>query len=149
MDADAQILGNHGATGRTALRRATRINLKTHRTSIFRFVLCVADQLIPCGIRNAFRQAVILDHPRDRQVLKYDNAELGHQATAQLVREVLAPMRNSFVDAPHNALVILVFGSAFGVLTHPPLRPRKRLFIHAKEAWIGDGFTTRQSSELL
>ncbi len=144
-----QVFLGDPVTPATALRRTAGVNRDIRSTSICSFVARIGCELVPCGIRNAFRQAVILDHPRDRQVLKYDNAELGHQATAQLVREVLAPMRNSFVDAPHNALVILVFGRAFGVLTHPSLRPRKRLFIHAKEAWIGDGFTTRQGSELL
>lgn len=144
-----QVFLNHGATGRTALRRATRINLTTHRTSIFRYVLCVRDQLTPCGIGNTFRQAMILDHPCDRQVLKDNYAKLGHNAAAQFVREVLAPIRDAFVNPAHNALVILAFRRAVGVLAHTPLGACKRLFIRTKEARICNALARREGRKLL
>jgi hypothetical protein len=149
MHTHGQCFLNHDATGRTALRRATRINLHTRTTSIFRFVGRVGDQLIPCGIRNAFRQAVIHDHPRNTQVLKDNQPELGHKATTQFMREVLAPIRNAFVNAAHNPLVILAFGRAFRVLAHATLRPCKRLFIRAKEARIRNILARGEGSELL
>jgi hypothetical protein len=148
MDADAQRFLNHDATGGTALRRATWVNLNTHRTGSFRLVLCVADQLIPRCISNALCQTVVLDHPVDTQVLKNNNAELGHKAATQFMREVLAPIRNAFVDTPHNPLVILAFRRAFGFFCHTTLRPCKRLFVAAKEARIGDLFARGERGEV-
>lgn len=148
MYTHGQCFLNHSTTGRTALRCATRINLNTDSTSIFRFVLCVGDQLIPRGIRNTFCQAVILDHPRNTQVLKNNRAELRHKTTAEFMREVLAPIRNAFVNAAHNPLVVLAFGRAFGMFRHAALRLCKRLFIRAKEARVGHKLTRGQGSEL-
>ena len=118
MHAHGQSFRNHGRTGATALRGAARINLDTHRTGTFRLVLCVADQLVPRCIRNAFRQTAVLDHPGDAQVFKHDCAERGNQAAAQLVGKILAPVGDALVDTSHDPLVIGAAWRSSGSGTH-------------------------------
>jgi hypothetical protein len=75
MDTDAQRLLHYCPAPATALRRAAWINLDIRAPSICRFVARRGGELIPRGIRNAFRQAVILEHPCDTHVLEHDTAE--------------------------------------------------------------------------
>ena len=147
MHAHRQIVCDHGATGRAALRRPAWINLTTYSTSLSHFVLRVGDELIPVSIRKAFCQTVVLDHPGDAQVLKDDDAKLGGQSAAQFVGKVLASVGDLRVDTPHNPLLIGSFRCLFGVLAHSTLRNGKRLLILAKEAGIGDLLTGRERRE--
>ncbi len=65
MGTNGQILLDHRQTTATALRGSAWVNLDRRATSFFRFVARRDGELIPRGIRNAFRQAVIFDHSGD------------------------------------------------------------------------------------
>src|SRR4029453_7066825 len=91
MYTDAQSLFDHRSAPTTALRCFAWINLDIRPTSIFRFVARIGRQLSPRCICNAFRQAVVLDHPCDAQVLEHDNAKAIDQLSAFLMSKVLAP----------------------------------------------------------
>lgn len=148
MYTHGQIFLNHGAPGGTALRRTAWINLHTDTTGSFRLVLCVGDPLIPSGVSNAFRQAVILDHPRNTQVLAYDHAKLSNQTAAEFVGEVLAAIGDAFVHPTHTARVILAFRRTARMVRRAALGACKCLFIRAKAARVGNTFARGKRREL-
>ena len=81
MNTHGQILLDHRHTTATALRSYAWVNLNIRATSLFRFVARIGGELVPRGIGNAFRQAMIFDHPRDVQVLKDNDTKPIDQVT--------------------------------------------------------------------
>src|SRR5688572_21925060 len=95
---------NHLSAAGGEPRRVARINLLTHSTSVFSFVRSVLKQLTPCCVSNAFRERVILHHPRNVQILEHDQAKSVDKITAELVREVAPTRLYPFVNTRRNLL---------------------------------------------
>ena len=149
MNTHGQILLDHRHTTATALRGAARVNLNTHATSFFRFVAGVRYQLVPRGIGNAFRQAMILDHACDRQVFKHNRAERIYQFATDLVREILSSVCYAFVNTSNCLAAFGAFRCPFFFLAQFPLRSCQVFLITTEEPRIGDGFTSRKGGKCL
>ncbi len=112
------------------------VHLDDVSASFFRFAREVLKELRPRRIRNAFCQAMIVEHPIDMQILNTDGPERVDDFTTVLVREIVAFPFGSFVDtSDHLAMPTLLFRSPlqFGVFA---LHLRQCLFFTAKEARI-------------
>lgn len=57
---------------------------------------------------NALHDAVVLDHPRDVQILDRDHTQLSHDVRAQFVANPL-PVGPLVVNTPHHGFVIATF----------------------------------------
>src|SRR5206468_1744410 len=148
MHTDTQGFLNHCSAPATALACAAWINLDIRPTSIFRFVARIGGELIPCSIRDAFRQAVVFDHPCDAQVLKHDCAETVHQLVALLMGKVLASVRYPLMDAGNDFASFDSPWCSLWLLTQATLRSFQVMFIAAKEARVVDRLARRERSEL-
>src|SRR5215211_7494571 len=78
---------------------------------------------------------MILDHALDVQVFKHNQTEPRNERTAELMREVITPESDSFVNARYR----LAFLS--------PLRLRQRLLICAEEARVINSLSRRERDE--
>src|SRR5262245_30075431 len=149
MHTVAQGFLDHRSTAATALRCSAWVNLDIHSTSIFHFVARIGGELSPRCIRNAFRHAVVPDHPRDAQVLKHDNAEAIDQLSALLMSKVLAPTSYPFVDTSNNPAPSCPFQTALLLLGQAALCSFQVTLITPKETRVGDRFARRERGELL
>jgi hypothetical protein len=117
------------------------------RASLFRFVLCDRDELVPGNIGNAFCQMMVLLHTLDLQVLKHNCTEPVNHHPGSLVSKIVAPIDDPFVDACDDLSGLLPFRSALLCLREFPLRLRKRLLVGAEEPWILDILSVREGGE--
>jgi len=72
MHTDAQRPLHYRPAATTLLARAPRVNQHHPPTDTFRLVGGGLDELSPGRVRNRLRKTVVLDHPRDAQILEYD-----------------------------------------------------------------------------
>lgn len=139
------------ATGRQ-FTRAPWIDLSAHSPSLFRFVRCESDQLIPRCVCNGLGEVSILEHTFNVQFLKDENAKTIDQCSAQLVSEVVSPVSDSLMDTSDNRSPVSSLNSSFRRNTEFPLRFGQRLLFLSKESGIlnclsiGKGRKLRQST---
>lgn len=151
MNTNGQRLTNNLTAVRVLLTRATRVNQLERPTGPFSLVGRIPNQLVPCGVANALihpaRVAVL--HVLNVQMLEGDNLKTVHQVAADLVRKILAPVRDALVDVLHNALALAVFSRSLLACREAALRFGQRLLILAKEARVGNVFAGREGGKLL
>lgn len=136
MHTDPQRLLDHRSALATALTDAAWVNLDIRSISIFRFIARIARKLIPRRICNAFRQAMVSQHPCDTHVLKHNHAEAIDQLSTFLMREVRASGSDPLVDASNNLPAPRPFCGSLRLVAQAALRSFQIAFITAKEAWI-------------
>jgi len=149
MYTNAQIFVYQLPTPATALTGVARVNQYDTTASIFRFAQRVLYKLVPRRIRNAFRQAVVFEHPLYIQVLKGQHAEAVGQLPAFLVSKVTSSIRYSFVDTTDHLTPFCAFWCTFLSFGQFPLCFRQLVLILSKETRIGDLLAIRQGSERL
>lgn len=149
MHTDAQSFLNHGSTAATTLRRTAWIDLDIRSTSIFRFVARIGGELIPCGIRNAFRQTVIFEQPCDTQVLEHNHAEAVDQFPAFLMGEVLTPVGDPFMNTGNDRTALCSLWRSFWLFAQAALRSLQVAFVGAKETRMSNRLASRKRSKLL
>src|ERR1700730_8773201 len=71
------------------LRRVPCSNSSGHPTSIFSFVRCECEQLIPRCVSDAFSKAVVLYQATNVQVFQKDHPKSGHQLSTFLRHKVV------------------------------------------------------------
>jgi hypothetical protein len=81
---------------------APRVDLSAQSPSLFRFVRCEGDKLIPRGICNGFGKMSTAKHVPDVQILKDDNTEPIDQFSAHLMSEVATTVCNPLMSASHH-----------------------------------------------
>ena len=150
MNANRQVFRNNLTTTRTHLRGVAWINCDARPTSFFRFVGRVLSKLTPRSIADAFVHAapVAVLHILDTQILKSDNLKFIHQSSTQLMRKVLAPIRDALVDVLNNAFTLASFGRAFFTGGKSTLHLRECLFVSAKEPRVLNLFPGGQCSKV-
>jgi len=75
------------------------VNLPKMHTTPFGFVLNLANELRPTRIAHTLREAVVRRHALHVQVFGVDRLVLAYQPMTQLVKEIVSPVSNLFVDA--------------------------------------------------
>src|SRR5215210_2625440 len=99
MDTLRQIFQDHHPARGAFLTCPAWVNLSAHSTSIFSFVSCELDKLIPSRVRNRQGQRMIPDHALDVQFLEKDCAVHADKRMTQLMSKVIASKLNALVDA--------------------------------------------------
>jgi hypothetical protein len=139
-----QRVPDHIRAAATAPRRTTWINFDIRSTGTYSLVARIGGKLVPRGVGNAFRQAVVAEHPRNAQVLEHDHAKLVDQAAAQFMGEVLASVRDPFVDMGYDLAPSVAFWRSLFSLAEPALGFRQRPFVVAEKSRVGNLFTRRK-----
>lgn len=140
---------NSVTTTAAILRSEGGRNETHHATSIFRFVRVDIEKRIPCRIRDAFSEMMILHHPRNIQILKGKGVELSQQIKRAFVKEVVSLPRYLqvlFRQKPNSfpAIAAPMFLTRDGALRglQPPFGLPQIL-------WILNPLARRKSSEVL
>lgn len=149
MHTNAQRLLNHRSAPATALRCSAWINLDIRPTSISRFVARIGSELIPCCIRDAFRQTVVFEHSCDAQILKHDDAKTINQLSAFLMGKVLAPIRYSLMDTSEDLAPSCSLWRSLRLFAQAALRPLQVMLIAAKETRVVYYLASRKRGEFL
>ena len=116
-------------------------------TSIFSFVCKRRCELSPRCISDAFCETVIMNHTIDTEVFNCYYTEAVDDRPAQLMREIISPISDTFVNMRHDFLRLDSLHSSLLKLAHLPLGLGKRFLVCPKKPRIGDLFSSRQSSE--
>lgn len=136
MNANGECLLNQSTTSRASLGCVARVNQNDFTTSVFCFVRDVPHELTPGGIRDAFRQTVILKHTLSVQFLKSDDAVFIDHGTREFVSEILSAVSNPPVDVLYCPDVFSPLGRAFGSLRKFALCLRQFFLVAPKEARV-------------
>src|ERR1051325_2671159 len=124
MDTLRQIFNDYYSTSGAFLTCPARVNLFTQSPSVFSFVRCELNKLIPSSVRNRQGQRMIPDHAFDVQLLEKDCAIQRYKRMAELMGEVTATTLDALMDASRYLVSLLTLCSG------------ESLLIRAKEAWI-------------
>ena len=116
-------------------------------TSIFSFVCKTRYELSPRCISEAFCETVIMHHVIDTEVFNCYYTEAVDDRPTQLVRKIGPPISDTFVNMRNDFLRLDSLHSSLLKLAHLPLGLGKRFLVCPKKPWIGDLFSSRQSSE--
>jgi len=116
------------------------MRIDQHHTvsSVFSFLRRASYQLPPCGVGDAFSEAVILDHPLNVQVLETNNVVFVNELVAQLMSEVGALVDDALVNASNDLALPGVFRGALVGLAQPALCFCEGLLLLTEEAGISD-----------
>lgn len=147
MDTLGESFINQHSAPAAHLGRVARVNLYHTAASFFRFAHCELYQLIPCYIRNAFSQAMVLNHPVNVQVLKSDKAIAVDHAAASLMSKVAPLVGDAMMNVNHNLFSFDPFRGPIGLLAQLTLRFSQGLLFFPKEAGIFDSLTIREGQE--
>ena len=150
VNTDGQVLWDNFTASRTILRSSPRINSRRQPTSVLSFIGREVYELTPCSIGNTLVYAapIAVLHILDIQVLKGDDLILINQSPAQLVSKIVAATGNAMMNMLDNSLAFAIFRRAFLAFTQTALGFRKRLFILAEKARIGNVLSARQRSKM-
>lgn len=117
------------------------VNQYHNAPSFYRFGRRELYQLVPCYIRNAFSQRVVLNHPLDIQVLKSDKAIVIDQFPAFFVSKVTPFIGDSVMNVSNNLFCLAPFWCPIRLFTQFALCFSQRLFFLTKEAGIFNRLT--------
>ena len=148
MHANTKRFLDHKRTSATALARAAWVDHYHTRSSFFRFARGVVVQLIPGGISDTFRQMMMLEHLRNRQVLEHDHAKPSNQRSAELMGKIFPPIRNSFMNTANYFSALGAFWRPLFFGTQAPRCPLQVARIAAEEARVRNRFTRAQAGKL-
>jgi two-component system, response regulator PdtaR len=135
-------------TPRTPFARVARINLYDATASFFRFAGHDLCKLIPRCVSNAFRKAMIVQHPAYIQLLDTHRPETPDDLPRFLMHKVATAVGDPFVNVCDNFAPLRTLRRAFVCRTHLALRLCKRLLIFVKETRIADLLTCGKRSKL-
>ena len=124
-----------------------RVNLYHSTPSFYRFSRCELYQLVPSYIRNAFSQAMVLNHPLDVQVLKSDKAIVIDQFPAFFMSKVPPLVGDPVMNVSDNLFGLTSFRRSTYLLAQFTLRFSQRLFLLAKKAGISNSPAMREGQK--
>ncbi len=124
----------------TILCRVGRVDFDELSASFCRFARELFKELRPCRITDAQRKAMIVNHTIDMQIFNTDDSKLIDDLSRVLVREVLAPPPDSFVDTRNHLAMAAPFFRAFFQFRVFALDLCQCLFLLTKEARVGNLF---------
>src|ERR1700730_2233865 len=84
------------------LRRVACSNSSGHPTSIFSFVRCECEQLLPRCVSDAFSKAVVLYQATNVQVFQKDHPKSVHQLSTFLMHKVVPAKLDPLMDAGND-----------------------------------------------
>ena len=135
---------NQHSTPAAHLGRVARVHLHHNAPSFFRFGRCELYQLVPCYVRNAFSQAMVLNHPVNVQILKCDKAVLIDKAAAFFMSKVTPLIGNPIMNVSDNLFSLASLWCPIRLFAEFTLRFSQCFFFLAKEAGISNGRTIRE-----
>ena len=147
MYTNGKRLLNQSTTPAASFGCVVRVNQHTFSASLFRFVLNVLCKLIPSRIRDAFGQAVVLEHLLAVNLFESDYTIFVDQPSRKFMCKVLAAVGNFFMNVSNDLSPFGSFRSAFLCFGQSALSTCKSFLISTKETWIRDFLTVRESGE--
>ena len=139
---------DHERTSATALACAAWVDHYHTCSSFFRFARGVVHQLIPGGISDAFRQMMMLEHTRNRQIFEHDHAKLINQLSAELMGKIFPPICDSLVNTSNHFPALNTLWRPLFLGTQAPRCPLQVARIAPEEAWVGNHLTRTRGSKL-
>ena len=134
-------------TARAVLAGVRGVHRYKHSTGPCCLVREKCSELRPRRILDTFGEAMIVDHPIDRQVFDGNHIEAVDQATTLLMSKVRAPVPDPLMDTRHNPPAFPAFRGALGGSRQFPLRALQVFFIRAQELWAWDTFPSREGGK--
>jgi hypothetical protein len=148
MDPDIQRLLFSGTTTRAILTRVGRVDLDDGSTSFFRFVDREDPDQTPGSVRNAFRQAMVLDHALDVEFLKHDNATAVHESSTDSVSEIQSTVSDALVDLGYGFSSEGSGRSSFRLPRELPLSSFEVMFIGSQKPGVPNHLTLVRGQEV-
>src|ERR1700681_1157948 len=130
------------------LRRVACINSSGHPTSIFSFVRCECEQLIPRCVSDAFSKAVVLYQATNVQVFQKDHPKSVHQLSTFLVHKVVPAKLDPLMNTGHDSSSRLPLRRPFLLNTQLALRLCQGSLFLSKESRVVNLLASAESHEV-
>lgn len=88
------------------LTRVGKVDFDCRSASFFRFAEQPLKKTRPRRVLDAFRQTMVLRHTMDVQIFHTDDPEPINDAATRLMREVVTPEADPFVNTRHDFPVV-------------------------------------------
>ncbi len=101
----------------------------------------------PCRVRDGLTKTLIMQHPVDFQILKCNKPEAVDYPTGMLVREIVPTPTHALMHTGHYFPALSTGGRTLLLFREKALDFCQGLFLSAKEAWVLNLLTRRESSK--
>lgn len=128
----------------TILSRVCRVDLDQLPAGAFSLVGEHSEEPGPGRVRNAFGETMVVDHAIDGQVLNADGSVVVDNSTRFLMREIVPPEPNPFMDPANHLAALNPIESPLLDFTEFPLRPGQGLFFFPEEPGVVNGSSVRE-----